>query len=553
MKNDKPISHDTHVYDKLARQNLERVFPIHWKLTRPDDFNSGTDYGQDWLVLLTDDNNKVTGAEFRVQSKTLDGEIEGDTIKISGVNLKTINYLIDIPLPVLIHAYHRGQNQGYWIWLKEWYVKNYNEGWKEQETLTISIPTSSLLNEDAVFNIIEYVNNYQRMSISIEMALYISQSNDDYHIKSESTNKGINFVFEPKHINAPLNVLSIEEDKNLIEYANATGEKVSFEAKLRINPKIDQFIEKIFGEIVKVTYQHNIVRELFLGIQFLDEQDNVLVDFRFIRMSTVQAGTKLAVLEGRYNQLKFELRIDSITESIDFNPLIDIDKDDLDSLAETIKIFETIENYKTIMIKNLEKQSLPPLTFSRDEKVPLDIGVTLLGKRVIKALAIIKSRLNVPIKIPENFDNRFLNQIEILAEGLSRGYANELFDFQGEILTLSESSNNPQEFLSKITDPGDHRAKLPIKFEGNGVYILGHKVNIGQLFFEFSNLKILNLVDLMEKIAQSESGVLTTYEILFQIDRTNARTIFADWPKREEFEAALSQVADVEPIEGDEL
>lgn len=62
--NEFPISDEKHIRDKLAKKNLQEFFPMHWKLSRLEDIDSGIEYGVDWVVQVTNDSNQLPGIMF---------------------------------------------------------------------------------------------------------------------------------------------------------------------------------------------------------------------------------------------------------------------------------------------------------------------------------------------------------------------------------------------------------------------------------------------------------------------------------------------------------
>src|SRR5690606_21524674 len=134
MKKKMPQSHPTHVYDKRARRNLEDVFPEHWKLNKTDDFHSGIEYGDDWLCEITGHQNELTADRFYIQSKATDKRL-GKGARRLGMPLKvsTLNRLHRLNLPVMLHYYHIPSDTGYWMWLDEFYVREYRQEWEQRD------------------------------------------------------------------------------------------------------------------------------------------------------------------------------------------------------------------------------------------------------------------------------------------------------------------------------------------------------------------------------------------------------------------------------------
>lgn len=125
---------------------------------------SESDYGWDFIVeIITNGGPKE---DFYVQVKGTDSLVYTNNIISCSIEVRTINFLLGKSIPSMLcicdTSKPSGQETIYWVWLRETIkeIEQKNPEWKKQETITIHIPISQLLNSDN-FDIIEsYVRTF---------------------------------------------------------------------------------------------------------------------------------------------------------------------------------------------------------------------------------------------------------------------------------------------------------------------------------------------------------------------------------------------------------
>src|SRR5260221_13946588 len=105
MSPQKPQVPETHENDDEAYINLRSHFQP-WPITDNRGSVNKREYGIDFIIKLLDENRELIGAEFAVQSKIIQAkQITSRRVKCK-IKMTTARYLMDYPLPVMIHVYH---------------------------------------------------------------------------------------------------------------------------------------------------------------------------------------------------------------------------------------------------------------------------------------------------------------------------------------------------------------------------------------------------------------------------------------------------------------
>jgi hypothetical protein len=151
---DLPISPRSHEIGRWAERFVSNLLPPSWTITagRPE-------YGIDLEVEIFERNNP-TGLRFGLQVKGT------EHLKTSGgqiccrLKVRTLNYHLIWPNPVLLIICDIKAKVGYWLWIKE-YILNILEvskpEWSGQQTVTVRIPIANVFDGSTPLMICSYL------------------------------------------------------------------------------------------------------------------------------------------------------------------------------------------------------------------------------------------------------------------------------------------------------------------------------------------------------------------------------------------------------------
>ncbi len=522
-----PQFHPTHGYDDTAYANLRSVFR-NWIIAKPDSVLGHIEYGLDWLIQPINEDLNVTGAMFGVQSKTVDREIKGDHIALS-LEVRTINYLLGIPLPVMLHVCHRGTNIGYWIWLKEWEIKNPNSNWKQNETVTVHIPIASQLNDKTIKDIQAYVDQHQSKSNLLEMTELLSENDPDFRVIYSSD--GMHTIV-PKHNQTRLVKIlpSDAEAAERLQEGWETGKEVNFNGSLDFGGLLGTFLQDIVGDHGQITLRPSIISEdQFFQIEFLDEVENK-AKFN-VRMKYIQQGEKVVSIKGELVKelITVTFTFDSRFHHIGINFNIELSDDPIQALDQS-NFLNIIKKIKKITLINLEDINRPIILDG--DKSPLEFSSFIEDTQVhlIEALATIKSKLRTPIVVPDKYNNRMLDIAEAIVEGLNTGISSRMlgFIYNGQPAKVKIWIQAPTDALELI-----RRSDGMIKLGVNGpadIEFLGQTLVLGTTQCVFYSKKFLNRHEVISKLEQADSKKGVEIEFEFEVDMQQSHVKFLEWP-----------------------
>ncbi len=169
MKNNKnhnfPIRDDTHTIEHDSLVILQNQLLRGWIIRSP-----GEDYGIDGEIEIISKNGLVKGDIFKFQIKGHRKVKPKGQYIIQQVKVSTINYWLEISLPIILFVVNINQSVVYWIDVKE-YIKDtlsiIKSDWHNQKTVQIKIPlTNSLPNglrkiKQIVLSYKELIKSYQ--------------------------------------------------------------------------------------------------------------------------------------------------------------------------------------------------------------------------------------------------------------------------------------------------------------------------------------------------------------------------------------------------------
>lgn len=138
-----PIRGESHVIEATSLRILREQLPQRW-IVRENE----ADYGLDGEIEIVSTNNIVRGDIFKFQAKGHSTvESRGNNV-IQRVEVSTVNYWLEVPLPVVLFVIGVGQAVVYWVDVKS-YVRDTlsrdRPNWRQQMTTQIKIPIENQL------------------------------------------------------------------------------------------------------------------------------------------------------------------------------------------------------------------------------------------------------------------------------------------------------------------------------------------------------------------------------------------------------------------------
>lgn len=140
-----PLRHASHQLESESKQFLRARLPSSWISDEPQN-----DYGVDMRVQIAEES-QIAGKAFVIQLKASATEKAGDSVSVK-LKVSTLNYLRSLLEVAILVKYVAAEKEAYWLLLKD--VK---DAPANQKTLTIRVPRSQRLSEDAWLEIQGYV------------------------------------------------------------------------------------------------------------------------------------------------------------------------------------------------------------------------------------------------------------------------------------------------------------------------------------------------------------------------------------------------------------
>lgn len=549
MKKKMPESHQSHVYDKRARKNLEEAFPEHWKLNPIADLHSGIEYGDDWLCEVVDEENGkhyVTGARFYIQSKATEKKL-GKRARRLGMTFKvsTLNRLNKLTLPVMLHYYHKPSNTGFWMWFGDFYQREYKQSWERKDEIDVYIPTKNVLDEMSVKQLREEVLKFQKLhylQMQVEAENKID-ANYGFHIEAGQGYTRIGMY--PKHPNSleehpiTFNLMVNSDATEKIQLAAEMGIPVQFEANTVFNGLPNWMIEN-FDE------QENMVINLFphvdeqpshLQFEYLDSDQNTIFKSKLVEMKLVQPGTKYKRYVGKpqFEPLIFTVVFDAIKPQTSFNVSYDHENRSVEALDWYLDLLENLTRTATARIYNLDTgQSHLLENYDAFEKIG---GPNSTVRQFIKDLATISSVLKLNILMPEEPRNLSQNDIllahgavEVIQTGISYGLTpipSELLGGEGKLAISGKNTRSQaRRIIAGLETEGEVYIHVPTEAT---LTVLDYSIELGSAQYYNCCTEILNLDELRQVLADETISEEEQVEMQFALDVTKSYMEYQDW------------------------
>jgi len=147
---------------------LRDQLPRHWIVR-----TNGADYGLDGEIEIVSKDGVVKGDIFKFQIKGHGKVHPKEQHIIQRVNVSTVNYWLEVPLPVILFVVDIDGSIVYWVDVKT-YIRDtlsvVRPNWRHQKTTQVKIPIENRL-PDSVQGIEELVLAYKERLKSYQIAL----------------------------------------------------------------------------------------------------------------------------------------------------------------------------------------------------------------------------------------------------------------------------------------------------------------------------------------------------------------------------------------------
>jgi hypothetical protein len=155
-----PIRSHQHVTEDVSLSILRDILPRQW-IMRPGE----KDYGLDGEIEIIFEDCLVKGNVFRFQAKGHDKVSSTRDCISEQIDISTIHYWLEFPLPVILFVIDISQRVIYWLDVKD-YIKQTSSKTdsklRSQKTLNLIIPKSNIL-PDTLQDIVGIVLSHKEM------------------------------------------------------------------------------------------------------------------------------------------------------------------------------------------------------------------------------------------------------------------------------------------------------------------------------------------------------------------------------------------------------
>lgn len=526
----KPPSHNN---QEIARQNLRRLFG-NWNIYDLEDIDSKYEYGQDFMVEIVAQNGDVTGKEFRVQSKVLEGKITkkniGTTLKIS-----TINYLIELPVPVLLHFIDKPSGNAYVMWFKDWYYQNDRTKWAKQNKKQVNIPISHTLDEKMVKSITKYVEKFYFVHNQRTKADYVNQHSKDHFIefKVDYSQKSTATIIHSRHDEAIPNVTVDEQMMALIMKNLEVGEATELKGKISISNIPDILFDgeseiEIEGAILIPRLDGMLSHPV--RIIFKNDENKIIYSINYLNMKPIQAGTKIRKWQAQLPQslalCTMEINMETKVTNWSFLPFADINNQfNPRILHEKFKFADIFDEAKTVEVELLEHGYVSKIA-SQGAIFTDEVNNV---KMVVRNIIFIMDKLDIEINMPKTWTNNDLvsmqNVINILKTGIFDSLIAPEFKEEKEYILILESDiAKAKELLTEFEGNSENSILQSYSIETIAKF-LDIAVDLGSSELVFTDVRLFNE---NEVIAQFEANEKTV-KLVFTFDHKRSYTQFPRW------------------------
>lgn len=531
-----PQSDKYSINSSLAFDNLRNYFPRHWKIIPIRDQLSSIEYGQDWLVLITNEKQQLTGKEFRIQSKVVTSK---NKRRIGTVNsemkVSTLNNLRNTSIPVLLHFFDSVIERGYWMWLDDWYDANHSDATEKEKEITVKISRNNIIDDNTARILADYINLVQDRTILVKKAMAASLRHPHYEFVPKVGLRSTSIEIYAKHQDAPpinFSITPINIDTDAALRHEERGEKLSFRGIFRLQTELPDFVTPSDKEMEFVLSP--LVKPISFpaSIEFISRNPENNYNIRYVRFDLIQEGTKFRKFVGYAfeRQLVCTLEVDIPNESVSFS----FGPNRENRSLRTIKTFLEFRRYASTF-NQVHITSLEPYGNAYSE-VPQGVFSDFspeeeLNYRLTNALMTIEAKAKVKFDLPERTDEQVVNDLEKIAEILSVGYTSkpmsEVNDFgDDKVLFVGTDVRTAEKMRNDLVE----HPSIPVWYrflEPTEVKIYKRKFKLGAGAYVFTVGRILDFSNFPAEITDENRDKLIQFPV--QVDWAATITAFKDW------------------------
>lgn len=138
-----PIRSQQHITEDVSLTLLRKCLPNQW-IVRIET----KDYGLDGEIEIVSNDVLVKGDVFKFQAKGHDKIISTRGYISEQIDISTVNYWLEFPLPIILFVIDTDQKCIYWLDVKDFLKRNYSTAeskLRSQKTINFIMPKSSVL------------------------------------------------------------------------------------------------------------------------------------------------------------------------------------------------------------------------------------------------------------------------------------------------------------------------------------------------------------------------------------------------------------------------
>ncbi|MEP7288388.1 MAG: DUF4365 domain-containing protein [Chloroflexota bacterium] len=504
------------------------------------------EHGEDCIFTVVDERRKVTGIQFIVQNKVVPKN-EDTSVRARGIKIETIERLVSLGLPILLHAYtgtERRKGKSYWLWLDEWYIEN-KPTWKpNQQEVTVTIPSKNTLNKKSLKEIIARITWEHQKREAVHKADLISRISKNYLIKVDSDSNSITTIIHAKNEDAiPRLVAQDEESDKAMRYVIENGLPVNITGKFSIQGPTDLEMSIPKSELIQAILLPIVPNEMIpVCIEYFDKDDQILFKTDFVMMQLVQPGTVNVSWQGQVEgsntpQIIYRINENTKEQTRNFNVNM---KAKSYSIAHTNEFFDWWEQVRFTSRFQISKLGTNEIFhFTGDSIFDQEYSFKQKILRTFaQYLSIIESGLGITLTLPTNIDDTLFQDAFALAKIIVDGYnilETSLVLPEGFHLIVFETVENIRELINFVETGGQLAAfrrypeDMPMEF-------MGHKFHLGPAKAEFSDSRIANFDILRGKLKVGNLPNDAHLMIAFEVQATEAKVVFDNWTRQKESE-----------------
>lgn len=532
-----PKSSKHHSRDRVATDFLRALFPKTWLFKSPRDVDSGREYSEDWIIEIVDEDEHPTGIEFCIQNKT---GIKFHKSHISFILTRDdIKRFVSLQRPVLLHAHDTKNHKSYWKWFAEWYGLEFNNDISDKKTVTIRIPLTCILDDEAIKSIRAYASWVHRQrTIERNAELVNVRYKHDFHVSVSSDSTSITTLIYAKHEKAIPTVVALDENaSNAMIQAIELGQPVPLVGRFALEGipeplREDSIVELEFALIWPHIPEHKVP----VKIEFLDEAGEMLLRSPFVLLEVIQPGTMVWRMQGKdeKNFVTYTFSENKKEKKQQFAVTFECKSR---SIAELTKYFDLVDRARLV------KQFKITYLDSDPEEVDYKDGTNFFPQKlsaeatairfIIKTFILIETELGISILLPEKIDDQLLQNCELITKVLFEGEAPmdiDLYIPKDHIIIGRDFTDKVRDVVERFEKYGYIDLYLQNQATELTFEFMGHLLNFGRGRQMFKNCKILNL-EYLKSLLQEDHITEDRQNIVFEPDREQAVWQFFDWPR----------------------